>query len=40
VYAWGSNDCVESQVPSSLLSGAIAVAAGYGHSLAVMPEDG
>ena len=31
------DDCGESDVPSTL-SGVTAMAAGYGHSLAVMPE--
>ncbi|HET7014002.1 MAG TPA: hypothetical protein VFI65_08830 [Streptosporangiaceae bacterium] len=38
VYAWGSNDCGESDVPPAL-SGVTTVAAGYGHSLAVQPEE-
>ncbi len=37
VHAWGSNDCGECDVPPAL-SGVTAIAAGYGHSLAVMPD--
>lgn len=37
VVAWGSNDCGECDVPA-VLSGVTAIAAGYGHSLAVMPD--
>ncbi len=37
VVAWGSNDCGECDVPP-LLSGVTAIAAGYGHSLAVTPD--
>jgi hypothetical protein len=37
VQAWGSNDCGESDVPP-LLAGVTAIAAGYGHSLAVAPD--
>ena len=38
VYGWGSDDCGECDVPA-LLSGVTAIAAGYGHSLAVMPDE-
>jgi hypothetical protein len=37
VRAWGSNDCGECDVPL-VLAGVTAIAAGYGHSLAVMPD--
>lgn len=37
VRAWGSNDCGECDVPQ-VLAGVTAIAAGYGHSLAVMPD--
>ena len=37
VRAWGSNDCGECDVPP-VLAGVAAIAAGYGHSLAVMPD--
>lgn len=37
VRAWGSNDCGECDVPLTL-AGVTAIAAGYGHSLAVMSD--
>jgi alpha-tubulin suppressor-like RCC1 family protein len=37
VQAWGSNDCGECDVPA-MLGGVTAIAAGYGHSLAVRPD--
>lgn len=37
VHAWGSNDCGECDVPP-MLAEVTAIAAGYGHSLAVMPD--
>ncbi len=37
VHAWGSNDCGECDLPP-VLAGVTAIAAGYGHSLAVMPD--
>jgi alpha-tubulin suppressor-like RCC1 family protein len=37
VRAWGSNDCGECDVPP-VLAEVTAIAAGYGHSLAVMPD--
>jgi hypothetical protein len=37
VRAWGSNDCGECDVPP-VLAGVTAIAAGYGHSLAVVPD--
>ncbi len=37
VQAWGSNDCGECDIPP-LLAGVTAIAAGYGHSLAVTPD--
>jgi alpha-tubulin suppressor-like RCC1 family protein len=39
VIAWGSNDCGECEVPS-WLAAVTAVAAGYGHSLAVVSQAG
>jgi Regulator of Chromosome Condensation (RCC1) repeat protein len=37
VVAWGTNDCGECDVPT-LLTGVTAIAAGFGHSLAVAPD--
>jgi alpha-tubulin suppressor-like RCC1 family protein len=37
VIAWGSNECGECDVPSGLF-GVTAIAAGYGHSLAVVSD--
>ena len=37
VRAWGSNACGECDVPPEL-AGVTAIAAGYGHSLAVVPD--
>lgn len=37
VAAWGSNDCGECDLPPAL-AGVTAIAAGYGHSLAVLPD--